>query len=486
MPRLAAALVAVVAAVLVLPAAAGAQAYRIPPDNPFVGVPGAAPEIWALGFRNPYRFSFDRAAGTLVLADVGSKAPTGREEVNLVGPGQNFGWPCREGSAPGPQDCVAEGAVDPLFAYPTDSPSAIVGGFVVRDPALPAFAGRYLYSDVYGTEIRSIRLDPSDPDDQPTGTGVGNPSSFGEDALGRVYVVNLAGGQVYRLVPGGDAGITPEEVTRVAAPMYVTSAPGDASHLFVVERAGRVRVVRAGALLPEPFLDVSGEVSLNGERGMQSMAVAPDYASSGRVYVFYSDTDGDIRVDEFTRSASDRNRADPASRRNLLTIEHSQYFNHYGGQLAFGPDGYLYVSIGDGGFQGDVERDAQNLGNLLGKVLRIDPDPAPRLSVRSKRRQRMLRLGGVVARGACDEACTLTLRGRLRIGRRAIALRRARRTADAGERVRLKARLTRRAARALRRGLRRGRRPRAHLTLRATDLRGNPAPPRRLRVRARR
>jgi glucose/arabinose dehydrogenase len=483
MSRLAAALLALAA--LAAPSSAGAQAYEIPPGNPFAGQPGAAPEIWAYGFRNPYRFSFDRAEGTLIAGDVGSTAPGGREEVNVVGRGQNFGWPCREGAGQGPQACTADAPVNPVFSYPTDSPAAIVGGFVVRDPALPGLAGRYLYTDFSSTEIRSIRLDPANPDDRATGTGVGNPSSFGEDAAGRIYAVNIGGGGVFRLVPGGPAGVTVEEVATVDAPIHVTSPPGDASRLFAVERGGRVRVIAGTGALAEPFLDISGEVSVNGERGMQSVAFAPDYATSGRLYVFYTDLGGDLRVDEFTRSA-DPNRVDPASRRNLLFIEHSERTNHYGGQLAFGPDGYLYISTGDGGGQGDPERDAQNLGNLLGKILRIDPDPAPVLGARAKRRQRILRLGGAVAYGRCDEACTLTLTGRLRIGSRSFRLRRARRSATAGTRVRLRARLRPRSRRALRRALRRGGRPRARLTLQAVDAGGSPAAPRVIVVRARR
>ena len=482
MPRLSAALVVLTA--LALPAAAAGQAYEVPADNPFAGQAGAAPEVWAYGFRNPYRFSFDRADGTLVVGDVGSSQPTGREEVNVVGRGQNFGWPCREGSGPGAQPCVAENAVDPVFDFPTDSPSAIIGGFVVRDPALPSLAGRFLYSDVYGEEIRSIRLDPADPDDSPTGTGVGNPSSFGEDGEGRLYVMNLAGGGVYRLVPDGP-GVTVQEIATVEQPMYLAAAPGDDSRLFVAEREGRVRVVRGGSALGTPFLDISDDVSLDGERGMQSVALDPDYARTGLVYVFYTDDGGDLRVDEFTRSA-DPDRADPASRRNVLTIEHSAETNHNGGQLAFGPDGHLYVSTGDGGAQGDPERDAQNLGSLLGKILRIDPDPAPQLAASTRRRQRMLRQRGVVVRAGCDEACALTLAGRLRIGKRSFRLRRAERSAEAGRRVKLRARLTRRGRRALRRALRRGRRARARLTLRAVDARGNAAAPRRLAVRARR
>src|SRR3954466_1698440 len=112
---------------LALPATAEAQAgtsYLIPPDNPFVGRAGAAPEVWAYGLRKPYRFSFDRATGDIVNGDVGQGA---REEVDYLARGRggvNFGWPCREGKLAGPQPCTAAGAVDPIFDYPTSSPGA--------------------------------------------------------------------------------------------------------------------------------------------------------------------------------------------------------------------------------------------------------------------------------------------------------------------------------------------------------------------------
>jgi glucose/arabinose dehydrogenase len=109
------------------------------------------------------------------------------------------------------------------------------------------------------------------------------------------------------------------------------------------------------------------------------MAFAPDYADSGRFYVYYTDLDGDVRIEEFRRSA-DPNVADPASRRLLLTQEHSENGNHNAGQLQFGPDGLLYAAIGDGGGAGDPNGNAQNLGTLLGKIIRIDPrPPAPAL-----------------------------------------------------------------------------------------------------------
>jgi glucose/arabinose dehydrogenase len=483
-----------------VPGVAAGQAgtsYIIPPDNPFVGQPGAAGEVWALGFRNPYRFSFDRRDGRIVVGDVGSSPPLGREEVNVIPAGQggvNFGWPCREGTGSGPQACSAPGAVDPVFTYPT-SGSAITGGFVVRDPALSGVQGRYLYADFYDGEIFSINLDPSNTDNQSASETVTNLSSFGEDALGRLYAANLGDGDLFRLVAGNPVNL--EDVGDFDAPIHVTAPPGDTERLFVAEREGRIRVLAASGKLPAPFLDIAGQVSTNSERGLLSMAFPPDYADSGRFYVFFTDTGGDLRIDEFRRSA-DPNVADPATQRNVLTVEHSAAGNHNGGQLQFGPDGYLYISTGDGGNQGDVERDGQNLASLLGKILRIDPDPStsgpsqpadtdrPRLRARARGRQRVLRRNGVVARVGCDEPCRLTLTARLRVAGRSLPLRPARRSAArAGRRIGIKAQLTRRARRALRRALRRGRRPTVLLVMRAVDEAGNSSGIARRTVRAR-
>jgi glucose/arabinose dehydrogenase len=163
-------------------------------------------------------------------------------------------------------------------------------------------------------------------------------------------------------------------VGNFAAPIYVAAAPGDSSRLFVVERAGRIIVLRHGRKLRTPFLDIRGRVSEGGERGLLSMAFAPDYARSGRFYVDYTDNSGDIRVVQFRRS-SNPNRALRGSARNVIRVEHSQFNNHNGGQLEFGPDGLLYIGVGDGGSEGDPNNTGQNLGTLLGKILRIDPHP---------------------------------------------------------------------------------------------------------------
>ncbi len=154
-------------------------------------------------------------------------------------------------------------------------------------------------------------------------------------------------------------------------PIGVESA-GD-GRLFVIDQAGKILIVNGGKVTGT-FLDLSGHVSTNGaERGLLGLAFHPNYASKGLFYVRYTTPVGDVRISEFHVSANP-DRADPTSERVLLTIPHRLFPNHNGGKLAFGPDGYLYVGTGDGGGEGDPYNNGQNLGSLLGKMLRIDPD----------------------------------------------------------------------------------------------------------------
>ncbi len=171
-------------------------------------------------------------------------------------------------------------------------------------------------------------------------------------------------------------GLKLDKVGSFDYPVYLTSPRGQQGRQFVVEQDGQIRLINSGQNLSRPFLDVSSLIDFNGgERGLLSMAFAPDYAQSRNFYIFYTDRGGDLRVDEFKRSASNPLVADPRSRRAVLKIEHSAEGNHNGGQLQFLPGvGHsLFISTGDGGGGGDPNGRGQNLNVLLGKILRIDP-----------------------------------------------------------------------------------------------------------------
>jgi glucose/arabinose dehydrogenase len=153
-------------------------------------------------------------------------------------------------------------------------------------------------------------------------------------------------------------------------PVYVTAPPGDRRRIFVVEQGGYVRILRDGKKVARPFLAIPSRISSGGERGLLSLAFAPDYASSGRFYVYYTAPDGDIRIVEYRRASAER--ADHDSARVLLSVTHPAS-NHNGGLVLFGPDGLLYAGLGDGGGGGDPNNNAQNRGRVLGKIIRFDP-----------------------------------------------------------------------------------------------------------------
>ena len=181
--------------------------------------------------------------------------------------------------------------------------------------------------------------------------------------------------------PGGSLPNAPEISAVVVAdgfesPVNVAHAGDGSGRLFVVERRGQIRIVDAdGAVLDEPFLAIADLVESGGmEQGLLGLAFHPEYATNGRFFVYYSAIeDGALTLAEYAVSADDPDRGDPASARILLEID-DPFSNHNGGELEFGPDGYLYVAVGDGGGAGDPEGNGQNLGTLLGTILRIDVD----------------------------------------------------------------------------------------------------------------
>jgi glucose/arabinose dehydrogenase len=157
----------------------------------------------------------------------------------------------------------------------------------------------------------------------------------------------------------------------LSSPLYLTTPPGDLSRLFIVEQTGAVRIVKDGALLAAPFLDISGRISAGGEQGLLGLAFDPDYATNRRFVVHYTDPAGDTRLSFFQVSPTDPDVADPASEQVILTAD-QPYPNHNGGQVLFGPDGLLYLGLGDGGAANDPEGRGQNLSDLLGSILRLD------------------------------------------------------------------------------------------------------------------
>lgn len=156
-------------------------------------------------------------------------------------------------------------------------------------------------------------------------------------------------------------------------PLYLTTAPGDNNRLFIVEKGGLIRIIKNGTLLGTPFLDIRHLVSTKGEQGLLGLAFDPNYAANGRFYVSYTNTAGDSRIVRYLVSGNP-DVAQAASDRVLLTID-QPFANHNGGDIVFGPDGYLYIGMGDGGSGNDPEGNGQDLTDLLGSLLRIDVSP---------------------------------------------------------------------------------------------------------------
>ena len=155
----------------------------------------------------------------------------------------------------------------------------------------------------------------------------------------------------------------------LSSPVYATSPPEDA-RLFIVEQPGRIRILAGGQLLATPFLDITSKVLSGGERGLLSVAFHPQYATNGFFYVYFTGSGGELRIERYSVSAS-ANVANAASAKVILTVPHARS-NHNGGLAMFGPDGMLYLGLGDGGGGGDPDLNGQNQNTLLGALLRID------------------------------------------------------------------------------------------------------------------
>jgi glucose/arabinose dehydrogenase len=154
-------------------------------------------------------------------------------------------------------------------------------------------------------------------------------------------------------------------------PVFVTSARDGSGRLFIVEKSGRIRILAGGTLRSIPFLNLSASVSKGSEQGLLGLAFHPRFATNRRFFVNYTNLSGDTVIREYKASATDPNRVEAGSGRTIIKIN-QPYANHNGGMIAFGPDGYLYIGMGDGGSAGDPGNRAQNKDSLLGKMLRIN------------------------------------------------------------------------------------------------------------------
>ncbi|HEV8600727.1 MAG TPA: PQQ-dependent sugar dehydrogenase, partial [Gemmatimonadales bacterium] len=200
-------------------------------------------------------------------------------------------------------------------------------------------------------------------------------------ALGLLSLLALAGCHRDTTSPGPNpAGVGLQEVASgLAFPLFLTSPPGDNARLFVVEKTGRIRIVRNGSLLSTPFLDLSSQVSNGSEQGLLGLAFHPGYSANGRFVVNYTNPSGDTRISVFRVSANP-DIADPASEQVILSVD-QPYSNHNGGMVTFGPDGKLYIGLGDGGSGGDPQGNGQNRNALLGKILRLEVSATGQVSV---------------------------------------------------------------------------------------------------------
>ena len=212
------------------------------------------------------------------------------------------------------------------------------------------------------------------------------PAGAATIAFGFVLVLAACGGSTRTTTPPPPPPPPPNSVTLTpvvsgfSSPVDLQSTDDGTGRLFVVEQAGTIRILQSGAVLPTPFLDIRTRVTFSGEMGLLGVAFHPGFAQSGHLYVNYVRTvtvgalaQRQTVIAEYQVSAADANQADPATERILLVID-QPYDNHKGGQLAFGPDKFLYIGLGDGGSGGDPLGNGQNLQTLLGKMLRIDVD----------------------------------------------------------------------------------------------------------------
>jgi len=343
----------------------------IPTDNPYFGQAGKEQRVWAYGFRNPFRFSFDSVKGNLLLGDVGDST---WEEINLVEKGRNYGWPNSEGKC----NTNCSGLTDPIYVYPHTTVNghntgAIIGGFVYRGYQFPSqYQGSYFFADFSQAKINSLLLSQSGKSivgtEIPFDQGVNAIADLLEGPDGNVYYITISPGKLFRistpqapvqfgsfqkqlLIPGG-----------LSAPTSLAFSPD--GRMFIGEYTGGVRLFKNGVLQQIPLASVSIK-DFDG-KGLLGLAVDPDWTNSPYIYIYHIGSDGFHKVTRFLINGDSASGSGQEIYNSQLDADHL----HFGGGIDFGNDGKLYISIGDGG----VPSRAQNLSVPFGKILRINKD----------------------------------------------------------------------------------------------------------------
>lgn len=337
------------------------------------------PEIFASGFRNPWRMNFDRATGRLYVGDVGQSA---REEIDLVAIGGNYGWDCMEGDIPHATtaSCSAN-FVPPEVVHDRSEAQAITGGAVYRGTAIPDFHGFYVYTDFYSGIFFAFDSEVADAPSQRLNLTQSFVAAFGQDRNGEVYTVNLVSGSIQKIVAASGTDLAFADAFPGRSfdnPVKLVQHPTDSDRWYVVEQGGLVKTFLASnTAAPTVAANIdNGDPAFEsgGEQGLLAMAFDPGFAQSGEVYFSYTRSGTSILA-RWVSSDGGLSFA-PDTVPIVLPIGHP-FSNHNGGDLAFGPDEFLYYSMGDGGGGDDPNNSGQNMATLLGKIIRIDVNRAP-------------------------------------------------------------------------------------------------------------
>ena len=182
--------------------------------------------------------------------------------------------------------------------------------------------------------------------------------------------------------PPPASGLGLADIGTFSFPLLVTSPPGDNARIFVVEKAGTIRIVKQGTTLATPFLDIHTQVSTGSEQGLLGLAFHPSFRTNGLFVINYTDQSGNTKVNLYRTSNNDPDRADPTTEQSVLSVD-QPFPNHNGGMVAFGPDGQLYIGMGDGGSAGDPQGNGQKRSTLLGKIVRLSISASGQVSVPS-------------------------------------------------------------------------------------------------------